>query len=179
MLPAQVTFYLHHFLTTRLPPHAGASAGGGNTSSGGDGAGGAAPSMQQLVDYISSQRLSSELQVRTDLYPRALADVPVTHFFGAAAPAAQGGGSGDAAGSGSGTPEPAVGALLAAAQQGNSHAPETAHAAAGQPAQRAPLFALLEAAGGGACGGGSAQAAVAVVVGWAAVAALAARILHF
>lgn len=47
----QFTFHLHHFLTTRVPPHApGTSA--------------AAPSLQQLLDFIRSQRMSSEVQVR-------------------------------------------------------------------------------------------------------------------
>jgi phosphatidylinositol glycan class K len=86
----EVSFYLHQFLTTHVPAHPAASPGSAATAAGSSGSGGSArrvPSMQQLVDFIFSQRLSSELQVRTDLYPRPLVSVPVTHFFGAAVPA--------------------------------------------------------------------------------------------
>lgn len=54
----QFTYHLHHFLTSRVPP---STSGAGGYSGG---AGAAAPSLQQLLDFIRSQRMSSEVQVR-------------------------------------------------------------------------------------------------------------------
>lgn len=178
----QVSFYLHQFLTTRVPPHPAVTGGGAghSTSLSGSG-GGRVPSMQQLVGFLSSQRLSSEVQVRTDLYPRALADVPVTHFFGAARPTEhQAGAAAPAQGGSSGSDLEAAAAVLMAAAQ---HASEGWSGAAARdmrsrPPPAAPLFALLEAAGGGSSSdNGSAQAAAVVAVAWVAAALLAYHIM--
>lgn len=56
----QFTFYLHQFLTTRVPPHSPGRASDGSSR----GAGKPPPSLQQLLDFIRSQRMSSEVQVR-------------------------------------------------------------------------------------------------------------------
>lgn len=183
----QFTFHLHRFLTTRLPPHpsaAGGSAGGGASSA----AGGPAPSLQDLLSYITAQRLSSEVQVWAELYPRNLSHVPATHFFGAPAappPAAASGvdaapGAAGAAGGGGSSGSSAAAAAaaqalqaLAGQRQDEPHAAERPDEGA-QLAQQ-PLFALLEAAGGGAAGGppgGAATQAAATVAAWAAAAAL-------
>lgn len=175
----QVTFYLHQFLTTRVPARPAASPG--STGAAGGSAGGRVPSMQQLVDFLSSQRLSSEVQVRTDLYPHNLADVPVTHFFGAAGPAERH--TGVAApvpgGNSGGGLEDAVGALLAAAPQpGGVSSDAAAHAVSSRPKQAPPLFALLETAGGsGSDSGSRGTQAAALVAAWAAIALLAHRML--
>lgn len=179
----QVSFYLHQFLTTRVPPHPAVTGGGAghSTSLSGSG-GGRVPSMQQLVGFLSSQRLSSEVQVRTDLYPRALADVPVTHFFGAARPTEhQAGAAAPAQGGSSGSDLEAAAAVLMDAAQRSSE--DCSGAAAtnmcSRPPPAAPLFALLEAAGGGSSSdtGGSTQAAAVVAVAWVAAALLAHRMM--
>lgn len=174
----QFTFYLHQFLTTRLPAHpaAGGAPGQAGTAQG-------VPSMQQLLDFITSQRLSSEVQVRTDLFPRPLARLPVTHFFGGAA-AAEGLEDGAAGLGGDGGASAASALrLLAGAQQGaEGEAPASTavklHSVSGS---RAKLFGLLEAAGSG--GGGDAErssalvTAAAAAAAWVALAVLAGRVL--
>lgn len=136
------------------------------------------PSMQQLVDFVSSQRLSSEVQVRTDLYPRALARVPVTHFFGAAGAAGRQATAAKPAQVGGTGLESAVGALMGAAQQPSDASLNASPAVSSRRTQPQPLFAALEAAGrGGGGSSGSPQAAALVVAAWAAVALLAHRML--
>lgn len=173
----QFTFHLHQFLTTRLPP---AQATHGDPPLAAQ-----PPSLQQLLDFIAAQRLSSEVQVRTDLYPHCLADIPVTHFFGGAGePPAAAGSSGNSSSSGSAAAQD----LLALAQGQGQQTPLAYcySAPAGQPAAGgdAPdgklYFDLLAAAGGSGSGGGvrESQQVVPVVVAWAAAAALAHRLLR-
>lgn len=175
----QLTFHLHAFLTTRLPPHPSVARAGGSSGSSG-GQGGAVPSLQQLLDYITAQRMSSDLQVRTDLYPRRLVDVPVTHFF-AAAPAV-GGSSGGSSG------KAAAEALqrLAVQPVPGGELPEAAAAQQQyfwqemqQQQQGSRLFMLLEAANGGAGSSvlQSGGAAAVVMAAWAATGLLAHRLL--
>lgn len=173
----EVSFYLHQFLTTRVPAHSGAGAGSARGAAPG-GSGGLVPSMQQLVDFVSSQRLSSEVQVRTDLYPRALAGVPVTHFFGAAGAAGRQARAAEPAQVGGNGLQSAAGALMGAAQQPSDAFSSAAPVVSSRRTQPLPLFAALEAAGGrGGGGSASSQAAALVAAAWAAVAFVAHRML--
>ena len=137
----QFSFHLQRFLT-RLPlrRHAAAVAD-------------PVPSLQQLLDYIVGQRLSSDVQVRSDLFPRRLAAVPVTEFFGGAAPlhAAAAAVGNSSSGSRGAAAAMAVALLaLALERQGNT-ALQVAAVTRQQPwvaETRQPLGAMLEAAGG-------------------------------
>ncbi|KAL4425650.1 hypothetical protein ABPG75_009666 [Micractinium tetrahymenae] len=173
----QFTFYLHHFLTTRVPP----PASSGSAAGGARGVGLSVPSLQQLLDFIRSQRMSSEVQVRADLFPHRLSDVPVNTFFGQgaapavpatpAAPAAQRRGS-DADGTN------AAQALLqrAAARRAAAAAPVTPSPWQSQLEQSGrSLFEAVEAAGAGSSPQGSRKPAAspaAVAGAWAAALAV-------
>lgn len=180
-LSDQFTFFLHHFLTTRLPPHPSVATSATTSSSTVPPAAGSQhpPSLQEVLDFIRGQSLASEVQVRTDLFPRRLADVAVTEFFGGglmpAAPAAvrspsqaagsqpnksEGGyGGGSVTGSSSTTVGgTAVQALLRAAVQAEQQAGAGARNAASRrqqewhswlPLQQSKHFEVLEAAGSG------------------------------
>lgn len=177
-----MTFHLHAFLTARLPPHPAASGAASNGQGGAAHASAATgPSLQQLLDYVSGQRLSSEVQVRSDLHPRRPADVPVAHFFGGAEAGARRAGAARAA---------AAALQSQAAQpggQGADGAPAAATAATAlaamrqQPASGAQLFALLEAAGGsrgwGRSSHGISPAAAATAAAWAGAAVLLVKLM--
>lgn len=155
----QASYHLHHFLTTRLPPDPAAADGVSAAASGGGSIRGSGsrtrgPSLQQLVDYLGGQRMSSEVQLRTDLFPRCLTDVAAAEFFGTTVDGrglASGSSSGDDGGSeGTSAAARALMALAAAAheqQTGNHGLPVSGAVLQGLPPQRR-LFALLEHAGG-------------------------------
>ena len=186
----QLSFHLHQFLM-RLPPHPSsipaALAAAGNSSSsssGGSGGGSPGPSLQQLLDHISGQRLSSEVQVRTDLSPRRPADVPVLEFFGGPAAAASVAVPGSGEGEGMSS---AVQALRLLAQEQREQGAAAAAAGNTEAQQRQqqvtqeeetpgmPLFELLAGAAGDSSPARppfhTSQAA-AVAAAWAAAVAL-------
>lgn len=162
----QLSFHLHQFLW-RLPPHPAADTEPGHdarsgATSGSSGSGpGPSPSLQQLLDYLGAQRLSSEVQVRTDLSPRHPARVAVTDFFGAAMPGAPAAGGASPApvgcvGAGAEGSRAAAALLQLAAQQQRGHGTAAAARQGQQQCwhqhqhrqQLLPLWQQLEAAGG-------------------------------
>ncbi|EFN57492.1 hypothetical protein CHLNCDRAFT_34727 [Chlorella variabilis] len=137
----QLSFHLHQFLSGSGP--------------------GPSPSLQQLLDYLGAQRLSSEVQVRTDLSPRHPARVAVTDFFGAAMPGAPAAGGASPApvgcvGAGAEGSRAAAALLQLAAQQQRGHGTAAAARQGQQQCwhqhqhrqQLLPLWQQLEAAGG-------------------------------
>jgi hypothetical protein len=76
----QMSYHLQAFLR-RLAPHPAAHDLAADA--GGPGTAAASPSLQQMLDHVAAQRLSSEVQVRQDLSPRSPTQVPITDFFAA------------------------------------------------------------------------------------------------
>ncbi|KAL4437977.1 hypothetical protein ABPG77_004198 [Micractinium sp. CCAP 211/92] len=173
----QFTFYLHQFLTTRVPPRSPTWAADGSSR----GVGKPPPSLQQLLDFIRSQRMSSEVQVRTDLFPHRLSDMAVTAFFGeSAAPA---GAASAVLGNGSAADGSNAAHVLLqyAAQQAVTAATASADVQL-QPQQHGrSLFEALEAAGTSSELKGSnelATSSVSVASAWVAAVALSWWLMH-